>query len=215
MPAKNHDLHGNAPDACQAALLLIDVINDLEFPRGRELLKPALRAARRIAALKKRAHELRIPVIYANDNFGRWRSNFTDVVQHCLMDDVLGRPIAELLAPQPEDYFVLKPKHSAFFSTVLETLLEYLQAKRLILTGFAGDACVLLTAADAYIRDFELFVPQDCIASTSEVENRKALQYMARVFRVHTAPSAKLDLRKLAGRPLRKSNTRKTSPFRV
>jgi len=201
MPAKNHDLHGSAPDACEAALLLIDVINDLEFPEGARLLKSATRAARCISALKGRARAAGIPVIYANDNFGRWRSDFNEVVRHCLTEDVKGRRIAELLAPDREDYFVLKPKHSAFFSTVLETLLEYLKVKRLILTGFSGDACVLMTAADAYVRDFEIHVPQDCTASASQIENRKALQYMARMFDAKTALSSKLDLQKVAARP--------------
>ena len=203
MPAKNRNLHGNAPDTCRVAVLLIDVINDLEFPTGRRLLKPALRAARRIAALKQRAHEAGVPVIYANDNFGRWRSNFNDVVEHCLKEDVTGRPIAELLAPAGDDYFVLKPKHSAFFATVLDTLLEYLQVKRVILAGFAGDQCVLLTAADAYLRDLEIYVPRDCMASPSEGANRAALQYMARVLHANTTASVKLDLRKLGGRPKR------------
>ena len=199
MPARNHDLHGNAPDSCDAALLLVDVINDLEFPGGRELLPSALRAAKKIAALTARAREAGVPVIYANDNFGRWRSNFNDVVDHCLTDGVRGEPIARLLAPDAEDYFVLKPKHSAFYSTTLETLLEYLKTRRVILAGFAGDACVLMSAADAYMRDVEVFVPRDCSASRSELENRKALQYMARVLHADTTPSAKLDLRKLAG----------------
>ena len=211
MPAKNHDLHGNAPDTCDAALLLIDVINDLEFPGGRELLAPALRAARKIAALKKRARDAGIPIIYANDNFGRWRSNFAEVVQHCLADGVTGQPIAELLAPERDDYFVLKPKHSAFYSTTLETLLEYLQTKRLVLTGFAGDACVLMTAADAYMRDVDLFIPGDCTASRSMVENRKALQYMARVLHAETRASTRLDLRKLAGRVKRPGKPRGSS----
>jgi nicotinamidase-related amidase len=200
MPAKNLNLHGNAPDSCDAALLLIDVINDLEFPTGKQLVKPALRAAKRIAALKASARELGVPVIYANDNFGRWRSDFAEAVEHCLHDDVLGRPIAELLAPEREDYFVLKPKHSAFYATVLETLLDYLETKRVVICGFAGDACVLLSAADAYVRDLDVYVPRDCVASASESENRKALQYMARVLHANTAPSTKLDLRKLAGR---------------
>jgi nicotinamidase-related amidase len=209
MPAKNHDLHGSAPDACEVALLLIDVINDLEFPEGGRLLKSATRAARSIAALKARAREASIPVIYANDNFGRWRSDFNEVVRHCLTEDVKGRHIAELLAPDREDYFVLKPKHSAFFSTVLETLLEYLKVKRLILTGFSGDACVLMTAVDAYVRDFEIYVPQDCAASASQIENRKALQYMARMFDANTAPSSKLDLQKMAARSRRPGRRRK------
>ena len=200
MPAKNPDLHGNAPDTCELALLLVDVINDLEFPGGRAILAPALRAARRIAALKARARKARVPVIYANDNFGRWRSNFADVVEHCLHDGVRGQPIAELLAPDHDDYFVLKPKHSAFYATTLETLLGYLKTRRLILTGLAGDACVLMTAADAYMRDVEVYVPADCTASQSPAENRKALHYMKRVLHADIRPSAKLDLAKLARR---------------
>lgn len=53
MPAKNRDLHGNVPDSCPVALLLIDLINDLEFPCNELLVKQAPRLASRIAALKK------------------------------------------------------------------------------------------------------------------------------------------------------------------
>ena len=195
------------------ALLLIDVINDLEFPGGRELAKTAVRAAGRIAALKRRARRTGIPVIYANDNFGRWRSNFSEVVEHCLHDDVRGRPLAEMLAPEREDYFVLKPKHSAFFSTTLATLLKYLRVKRLVLTGFAGDACVLFTAVDAYMRDFELYVPSDCTASKSPLENRRALAYMARVLHADTRASARLDVAALARRTGAQRSRKESTAF--
>ena len=194
-----------APDSSPAALLLIDVVNDLEFDGGEKLMKPALAAAKRIAALAERARSRDIPVVYANDNFGRWRSDFRQVVEHCLDEDVRGRPIVELLRPQPDDYFVLKPKHSAFFSTTLATLLEYLKVTRLILAGFASDQCVLLTAADAYVRDFEIYTPRDCAAAQSAANNRKAFEYMARVFHADTRPSAKLDLARLARRQKRSS----------
>src|SRR6476660_6669776 len=110
MPEKNPDLHGSAPDKSEVALLLIDVINDLDFPEGEQLLRYALPMARQIAALKRRAREKGIPVVYVNDNFGRWRSNFKAQVEHCLRDDSRGKPVAELLRPDEEDYFVLKPK---------------------------------------------------------------------------------------------------------
>src|SRR3954470_6949783 len=138
MPAKNEDLHGNAPDKSAVALLLIDVINDLDFAEGDELLRHALPMARQIAKIKSRAKERGIPVIYVNDNFGRWRSDFHAQVEHCLKDGVKGRPIAELLKPDPDDYFVLKPKHSGFYSTTLDTLLEYLGTEVVILTHRYG-----------------------------------------------------------------------------
>ena len=207
MPHKNHDLHGNAPDACDIAVLLIDVINDLEFPGGARMLPTALRAGRRMHALKQDAARLKVPVIYANDNFGRWRSNFDDVLAHVLNDGVRGEPIGRLLAPAADDYFVLKPKHSAFFATTLERLLAYLKTKRLVLCGFAGEACVLMTAVDAYLRDIEVFVPSDCSASISAAHNREALRYMARVLHADTRVSSKLDLKSMRGRRGRSAKT--------
>jgi nicotinamidase-related amidase len=152
-----------------------------------------LAAADNIAQLRKRATRAGIPVIYVNDNFGRGRSDFKRIFTHCLEDDVRGRPIAELLSPGDDDYFVLKPKHSGFFSTTLDLLLEYLGVRRLLLTGFAGNNCVLFTANDAYMRDYELFVPADCIASIDPRENEYALQQMKTVLKADIRPSVEID----------------------
>ncbi|HEU5101944.1 MAG TPA: isochorismatase family cysteine hydrolase, partial [Roseiflexaceae bacterium] len=171
MPAKNHDLHGHVPDKAEVALILIDVINDLEFEGSEPLVEQVVQIANNIATLKRRARQAGIPVVYVNDNFGRWQSDFNKLIAHCLEDDVRGRPLAQLLRPDADDYFVLKPKHSGFFSTTLDTLLAYLKAKTLILAGVAGNICVLFTAHDAYMRDFHLIVPSDCIASNTPEEN--------------------------------------------
>src|SRR5947209_12169146 len=194
MPAKNEDLHGNVPDKAEVALLLIDVINDLEFEEGQKLLRYARPMAKKIAALKKRCKQAGVPVIYANDNFGKWQSDFNKILAHCL-EDVRGRPIVELLRPDEDDYFVLKPKHSGFFSTTLDTLLDYLQAKTLILTGLAANICVLFTANDAYMRDFNLVIPADCVASNTEAETRHALDQMHKGLKADIRPSTDLHLK--------------------
>jgi nicotinamidase-related amidase len=197
MPPHNPDLHGNVPESSPVALLLIDVINDLEFDGGECLLPHALPMARQVAALKRRAKAAGIPTIYANDNFGRWQSDFTRVVQHCLDDGVRGEEIARLLEPDEDDYFVLKPKHSAFYATTLDVLLKYLGTRTVILTGIAGDICVLFSANDAYMRDYRLLVPRDCVASNSERENGHALEQMCRVLKADIRPSTALDLEAL------------------
>jgi nicotinamidase-related amidase len=200
---KNADLHGNVPDACPIALLLIDVINDLEFENNRQMVMQAPALARRIAALKKRAKVAGIPTIYVNDNFGKWRSDFRKQVLHCLEDDVPGKVLVEKLRPDEQDYFVLKPKHSGFFATTLETLLRYLGAEMLILTGIAGDRCVLFTANDAFLREFKIFVPSDCVISNDASQNRESLKLMQRVLNADICPSKKLNLpalKKRAGR---------------
>jgi nicotinamidase-related amidase len=197
MPSKNRDLHGNAPDKSPVALLLIDVINDMEFKDGDKLLTNALPAARKIAALKKRARKAGIPVIYVNDNFGKWRSDFTTIVEHCIKEKVVGAPVARLLKPNKNDYFVLKPKHSAFFDTSLDILLKYLEVKTLILTGFAGNICVLFTANDAYMRDFHIIVPSDCCASNEVLDNEYTLKQVEWLLKADIRPSTEIDVEKL------------------
>src|ERR1043165_5173012 len=135
MPAKNDDLHGNVPETSPVALVIVDVINDLEFEGGAELLKRALPMARKIAALAERARKAKVAVVYVNDNFGKWRSDFRTLLDHCMNSDVNGKELARILAPKQTDYFVLKPKHSGFFSTTLDTLLEYLHVRTLVITG--------------------------------------------------------------------------------
>lgn len=196
----NANLHGSAPDKCRVALLLIDVINALDFPEGEQLLKHALPMARRIAALKREAKQFGIPAIYVNDNFGRWRSDFQTYVDHCLQDDVLGQPLVELLQPDEDDYFILKPKHSGFYSTTLDTLLDYLAVEAIILCGVASNICVLFTANDAYMRDLKLFVPSDCVAANEVEENEHALRQMADVLKADTRPSTELALREMANK---------------
>jgi nicotinamidase-related amidase len=194
MPGKNSDLHGSAPDKSVIALLLIDVINDLDFPEADALLRYARRMARKLLRLKRRAKKAGIPVIYVNDNFGRWRSDFRRQVRHCLREESRGREIVALLQPDDDDYFVLKPKHSGFFSTTLETLLHYLGSQKLIITGIAGNFCVLFTANDAYMRDYELIIPSDCTVSNSAAENREALILMRKFLKADIRPSSKLRL---------------------
>ncbi len=200
MPTKNEDLHGSVPDKSEVALLLIDVINAMEFEGAEALLKQSLPMARHLADLKKRAKQAGIPVIYVNDNFGRWQSDRAKLIEHALQETALGKPVAELLQPDDDDYFVIKPKHSGFYSTILDVLLSYLQVTTLIITGIAGNICVLFTANDAYMRDFDLYVPADCVASNDPDENRHALTQMQSVLKADIRPSMDLDMQLLQNR---------------
>ena len=196
--ARNPDLHGNVPESSPVALLLIDVINDMTFDGSEALVAQAVPMARRLLALKQRARRAGIPAIYINDNFGRWQSDFRKIVEHCLEDGVPGEEVARILQPDEDDYFVLKPKHSAFFETTLDTLLSYLGATTLILTGVAGNICILFTANDAYMRDYNICVPADCVASNTVAENHYALSQIQQVLKADITSSDALDLDALA-----------------
>jgi nicotinamidase-related amidase len=191
--SSRHDLHGAVPQRSRVALVLIDVINAMDFPEGPLLAKHALPAANRIVHLKKRAKKARVPVIYANDNFGRWRSDFRATVDNARTPGMPGAEIANLLVPDDDDYFVLKPKHSAFYGSTLDLLLHYLGSEVLVLAGFAGDICVLFTAQDAFLRDLGVVVAKDATASENVRKNDAALAFMRERLRADVRTSARID----------------------
>lgn len=197
-PDKNPDLHGNVPDRSDAALIVVDVLNALDFEGSESFVPRAMSVGANIAALKTRASEHGIPTIYVNDNTGKWRSDVRRLLETCRREGAPGAPLAKLLLPTEDDYVVLKPKHSGFYSTTLDTLLTYLKTRRLVLTGLTTERCLLFTASDAFLRDYELYVPKDCTAAIDEADHRAALRILERVLGADTTPSTELALDELA-----------------
>ena len=173
------------------------MISSWDFPDAGKLLPQAARIAPCIARLKSRCRRAGVPVIYGNDNRGQWRSDFRRVVEASLRSGGDGARITEQIAPDDDDYFVLKPKHSAFFSTPLHLLLQHLKAHRLIITGVASDQCVVTSAVDARMRDYEVVVPADCVASQTAARNRRALAHFEDTLDIRTTLSTRVRLQAL------------------
>jgi nicotinamidase-related amidase len=186
---KHRKAGGIASDHSEVALLVIDMISDFRFEEAPQMLRRIAPVARKIAALKERARAAGIPVIYVNDNFGRWRSDLAGLVAYCSAPYQPGAKVVRLVAPAKQDYFILKPRHSGFYASALETLLEHMGVHRLILTGISSHQCVLFTANDAYVREYELKIPRDCIAAPAAPQTRLALQYFDTVLGADTRPS--------------------------
>ncbi|RST48531.1 isochorismatase family cysteine hydrolase [Variovorax sp. DXTD-1] len=184
----------STPAAGHTALLIIDMISCWDFPDAEKLLPGAHAIAGRIAALKARCTRAGVPTIYVNDNRGRWRSDFPKLVEMSLASGGAGAEITSALLPGEKDYFVLKPKQSAFFATPLELLLAYLKARRLIVTGVASDQCIWATLADAGMRDLEALAPRDCVASQTPERNQRFLRQAEEALLVRTTPGPRIRL---------------------
>ena len=163
------------------ALLIIDMINNFNFSHGPILAQKATRIASSIKNLKIQFNEKKLPVIFINDHYNLWQADLHKIIDLCRNKHSL--PIFEQLLPEENDLFLIKPKHSAFFGTALNTLLHQLKVNTLILTGIAGNICVLFTANDAYMREYELLVPNNCIASADDKDNQYALTMMENVLK--------------------------------
>lgn len=177
-----------------SALLIIDMINLFDFEGGGRLAKEAARIAPRIARLKARFARVGAPVIYVNDNFMDWRADFKDLIAICGHPESAGAEVARLLAPGPDDYYILKPKHSAFLATPLSLLLAECGVRRVVLTGLAADACILITAQEANMREYQVSVPADCVAAQTPGRRTRALAVIKASFSADIRLSTVADM---------------------
>ena len=175
------------PTGQRAALLLIDFFSPLRLAPS--LAPWALKAARHAVRLKAQAKGAGLPCIYINDNFGEWQSEFSRVVERSRAVGGTTGGIAELMAPAADEPTFLKPRHSAFYGTGLEFLLDQLQVSRLILTGLQADICIFYTAQDAFVRQYQLWIPANCVGAQHNPHYRAALSQMRRNLKASTAPA--------------------------
>jgi nicotinamidase-related amidase len=185
----------------RTALLLVDLVNAFDYEGGEAMRNATLAIVPAVAALAQRARAAAVPVIYANDNFGKWRSDFRTLVDTLSAPDHPAHAVVRPLVPHPDDYFILKPRHSAFYGTPLELFLHDLEVERVVLTGIAADSCVLMTACDAHVRQFGVSVPADCVASADGANARQALELVRRVTKADVRESAHVGWAADASRP--------------
>jgi nicotinamidase-related amidase len=180
----------DTPPTSRTVLLLVDFVNPLDFDGAQDLRAPALEAALATARLRARLGKRGVRCIYVNDNYGEWSTDFRSLWRTCAaLQDEPGR-IARTLKPGPEDFTVLKPRHSGFYATPLDLLLHDLKCKRLVITGMAADNCVFFTAMDAYLRGYSLWIPDDCVAAESDEVKQLALSHMKRVLKASVRASS-------------------------
>ena len=177
----------------KSALLIVDVINRLDFEGAEKLVGPALDMAPRLLALRDRADEHDVPIVYVNDNFDDWTRDFSALVEDIVERDLPGRPLVEMLRPRESDLYVLKPAHSGFHFTPLEILLARLEVERVVVCGLQTHICVLFTAQGAHMRHFEIVVPADCSAAESTEEHEAALLLLSNGLGIDVRPTSDID----------------------
>lgn len=182
------------PEMSHVALVLIDVINGFDVEGGEELVAAARRAAPHILALRERAHEANVPVVYVNETFGQPGASFEAIVNACSETERPGHNVARMLAPTDNDQLLLKPSSSAFSCAALLPLLERRGVRTLVLVGFAADGCLLASAKDASARGFEVLVPVDCTAGSSLQLTERALEQVRAGANASTPSSLEIDL---------------------
>ncbi len=183
----------------RVAVLLIDFINTMDFEGAEPLRTSAMAAVDPVLRLREEADALEAPMVYVNDNYGLWNAERSTIVEHCSKEEGPARALIERLGPRPDDFFIIKPALSGFYATSLPVLLPKLGVSRLVLTGVAADICVLFTAADAHMRDYDLWVPSDAVGSEGGERTAWALDIMRKSMGAETRPTTELSIEAWVG----------------
>ena len=165
----------------RAAVLALDLISDFDFPDGPAVRRALERRVADILSLLERARRSRVPVIYCNDNLGSWRSDAPAILAHCLAIGGAGAALIQKLKPQDSDLVVLKPRHSAFFGSPLEAVLDDANIDSLVICGVSAESCVWMTACDARTRGFAMVIPANTVAGASLPALRRTLVSLSQV----------------------------------
>jgi nicotinamidase-related amidase len=165
-------------DAGESALLVIDMLNTYEHEDSDPLAESAAGAVPSIAALEEKAGEAEVPVIYVNDSYGDWNTSSQELAEKAMAG---AHPeLVEPILPPEEAAFVVKARHSVFYGTPLEYLLDQEGISRLVLTGQVTEQCILYSALDGYVRHFDVAVPRDAVAHIHRDLAHAALEMMER-----------------------------------
>jgi nicotinamidase-related amidase len=158
------------------ALVVIDMINTYDHEDAERLRASAEEVVPVIGALLERARDASAPVIYVNDNFGQWRSDQRALVENAIESE--HGSLVEPIAPNEDAMFVVKARHSIFYETPLDYLLDQEGVDEVVMVGQATEQCILYSALDAHIRHIPVIVPRDAVAHIHEDLAEAALRMM-------------------------------------
>jgi nicotinamidase-related amidase len=185
-----HDRHRGGSGA--TALLIVDMLNPYEHSEADRLAERVERALPRVAELRDRAERAEIPVVYVNDNYGDWNSSAQELAEAAMAG---AHPeLVDPVLPRDGHSFVIKARHSAFYETPLEYLLDQMGADRLVLTGQVTEQCILYSALDAYVRHFDVVIPTDAVAAIYDHLAEAALEMMERNLSAELCAAAECSL---------------------
>ncbi len=171
-----HDRHQGGSGA--TALLVVDMLNPYRHTEADRLAARVEGAVPAIRKLLDRAGETDLPVIYVNDNYGDWNSSAKELADGAM--EGKHPELVEPVLPGEGHSFVIKARHSVFYETPLEYLLDQMGVDRLVIAGQVTEQCILYSALDAYVRHFRVVIPTDGVAAIYDHLAKAALEMMQR-----------------------------------
>jgi nicotinamidase-related amidase len=154
------------------------MLNPYDHPDADRLAERVADALPGVETLLRRAGEAEIPVVYVNDNYGDWNSSSEELARRAI--EGAHPELVEPVLPEEGQSFVVKARHSTFYETPLEYLLDQMGAGRIVFAGQVTEQCILYSALDAYVRHFDVVIPTDAVAAIYDDLGEASLRMMER-----------------------------------
>lgn len=158
------------------ALIMVDLINSFSFKHGCVLAEKTEKMLTNINLLRNLFIKREFPIIYVNDHYKQNNPTAEKIIKYCT--NPLSYNIIQEIKPKGPEYCIFKPNYSGFYQTELDKELKKQKVTHLILLGVAGNRCVLFTANDAFMRDYNLIIPYDAISSITDYDEKVAIYMM-------------------------------------
>lgn len=169
------------PDASRAALLIHDMQQYFlaAFDEGESPINPVIA---NIKAIVERCRELGIPVFYTAQRGNQQRCDRglqADFWGPGMKADPAHETIVPALAPQDDDFVLVKHRYSAFQRSNMLTLMQARQRDQLIVCGVYAQIGCQISAAEAFQHDIQPFFVADAVAAYSQAHHEQAVNYVA------------------------------------
>ena len=168
----------------ETALVVIDMQKDFCHAEGTLFVGDIVNEIiPKISGLIEEATRRKVHLIFTQDWHSPDDKEFKIWPRHCVQD-TRGAEIIDKLSPFSKEAFVVRTqKYSAFFGTDLDLHLKEKGIKTLIIAGVATNICVMHAAIDAYLRGYEILVPEDCVAALTDYEQEYGLRHIKSVLK--------------------------------
>lgn len=157
------------------AVIVVDMINEFLEDGGLMVLASGRALYQPIQQLVDAAHAAGARVVWLRDEHNdRSDPEFRKRIVHCLKGS-WGTQIVDALRPGPDDIILPKHTYNGFFGTPLHATLQQLGISTVVVAGVVTNICVRSTCHDAFFLGYNVLVPEQCVAATSEREQASSL----------------------------------------
>jgi nicotinamidase-related amidase len=160
----------------KTALIVVDMVQTYDFEGAERLAENVEKVIEPLTDLIQRAKAEGAQVIYVNDNFGDWHSERQRLVDEALAGE--HAKLVETIKPDDDATFIVKARHSIFYGTPLDYMLDMEGIDEIVLTGQVTEQCILYSALDAHVRSRKTVIPRDCVAQIDDELADAALKMM-------------------------------------